>query len=152
MSNVRNPAEPNTSGDSLGFRCAMTAGRPPDGSGFMLTALDVAQSLSDMVAASNSDPGNDQAALTEWASSLTQLKQQLQTGDQGGAQITISTLQTQLSNLKASGKLTPGLNWRLSGGLGWISNQFTPIVTPAIVPSPTLGVATPAPVGTPAGG
>ena len=109
----------------------------------MLTALDVVQTLNQMVTASANEPGNDQAALAPWLTSLADLKQSLQAGDQARAPVTLAALQTQLSNLKAGGKITAALDWRLNGGLAWISNQFEPLATPAVVPTPTPGNGAP---------
>ena len=148
MSNVRNPADPSVSGDSLGFRCAMTTTRPAGGQ-FALTALDVAQSLSDMATASASQQGNDQNALSAWVNALGSLRQSLQSGDQAQVQVTITALQTQLGNMRTANQITADLNWRLTGGLTWIANQVTPLTTPVVVPTPTAGSPVPVTPTTP---
>jgi hypothetical protein len=132
MSNVRNPAEPSVSGDSLGFRCAMTAGRPPVESGLVLTPLDVAQNLDAMMP----EAPTDEAALTEWLGLLGDLKQDLQQNNRARTLVTVTALKSQLSNMQAANQITPGLAWRAGGGLTWITDQC-PEPTGVPVPTPT---------------
>ncbi len=145
----RNPAQPDVSGDSLGFRCAMSTERPPVDSGIVLTPLDAAQGLAGLLNQAKATANLDQAVLAEWLSALDDLKQALQSGDDATAVGLLGVRLDRLKEQQSTGQLDPSLAWRLKRSLQWVRSQIAgqaestgtpqagPGVTPHSIPLPS---------------
>jgi sulfatase-modifying factor enzyme 1 len=150
LSTVRNPAKPNISGDSLGFRCAMNGSRPVDTSNIFLTPVDLTAGLAKLVQQVPPDSGNDPAVLADWLAALGNLQQSLQSGDHAQALTIISQRAQVLPGQKRDNLIMPGLAWQLERGLIWVETSISSTITSTTTTSTELPTqSTPQVTGTP---
>ncbi|MBN1310018.1 MAG: SUMF1/EgtB/PvdO family nonheme iron enzyme [Anaerolineae bacterium] len=123
-SSARNPTRPTTSGDSTGFRCAMTVGHPPAESSVVLTSLDAAQALSVIVQQAQNDSRSDADTMESWLTALSDLSTALSIGDNQKALGIIVENSERLPAQIEDELLTPSMAFRLENGLVWIREQL----------------------------
>lgn len=136
----RNPARPDISGDSLGFRCALMADYPTVDSGIALTPLDAVRVLSERLAQNQE---LDQALRDQWVSALQDINLALASGDNAGARALAST---QLSQPGLSNGPARASAWQLKRAIEWMLSQLPEAAEPIATDTPALDVT---PVVTP---
>ena len=141
----RNPARPDISGDSLGFRCALMAEYPSIESGILLTPLDVTRKLTDIV---EQTAIIDAAIRDEWLSALIDLRTALETGNNASARQIVTARLDQLAIQGATNQLADSLAWQLEQGLQWMNSQLPEVLQTPLTETPALNLtplATPSP-------
>lgn len=150
LSSFRNPVRPTTASNEIGFRCAMTAGRPSYTSGILLTPLDTSNALSELLEAVSQEQIVESPAasadtvpdeLDQWITALDEITLALQSGNNSQA-LTLVTLRLgALEDLQEEILFTPSLKFKLEEGLSWIQEQLAPppppTATPTISATPT---------------
>lgn len=127
---VRNPVRPSTTSNELGFRCAMTAGRPPSESHIELTPLDLVAEYQALIEAAKSATGNDASVLDDWVESLESLKEALASVDHVSAVNLIRERLDRLAGQRKNGQIAATLALQLENGLNWIQGQMgVPLAT-----------------------
>jgi serine/threonine protein kinase/formylglycine-generating enzyme required for sulfatase activity len=121
VSTLRNPTRATTYGEDIGFRCALSAERPPVESGVFLTPIDAVTALLQRVEAAND---GDDAALDEWESVLDGLRDSLQSGEQEIAQSLVNDRLEWLGAAQNRAQLEGALALQLENGLLWIREQL----------------------------
>jgi len=126
-SSFRNPTQPTVNGETIGFRCAMTASRPPAESGVVLAPLDASQMLAAVVEQSKADTENDADAMSQWQTVFSDLNTALSGGDRQKALGIVVESTQRLSKHVEDQLVTATLASRLSRGLAWIQAQLSTI-------------------------
>jgi hypothetical protein len=126
-SSFRNPALPTVNGETTGFRCAMSASRPPAESGVVLAPLDASQSLAAVVEQSKADTENDADAISQWQTVFSDLNTALSSGDRQKALGIVVESTQRLSRHVEDQLISSTLASRLSRGLAWIQDQLSMI-------------------------
>ena len=124
VTTVRNPVRPATASNEIGFRCAMTAGRPPAESHIDLTPLDLIREYQALIEAAKSGTGNDAATLDEWIESLKSLQEALAGVDHVGAVNLIRERLDRLDTQRTNGQIAESLAVQFENGLNWIQDQL----------------------------
>ncbi|HEC21898.1 MAG TPA: hypothetical protein ENI95_03155 [Chloroflexi bacterium] len=123
LSSLRNPTPATAYGEDIGFRCAMTASRPPAESGILLTPLDTVEAFVALLEEAREKPENDRATLDEWTAALEDLRGALQSGDHERALSLIDERLERLTGQRDSGLLSDRLALQLRNGLRWMREQ-----------------------------
>ncbi len=123
VSTLRNPTRATTYGEDIGFRCAMSAERPPVASGVLLTPIDATAALRDRVEASRNG-GEDNAVMGDWESALDSLREALQSGEQETALSLVNERLDWLGAASNRAQLEGALPFQLEHGLLWIREQL----------------------------
>lgn len=141
----RNPVRPTTFSNEIGFRCAMSAERPPAESGILLSPLEVTSALTALVeetkdehtSGTRSDSVEGMLAeLDGWLEALTKIDVALKNGDNQTALVLTTRRLTHLDAQRDSGLFADDTLWLLENGLRWMEDQLTPKPTPT--PAPTV--------------
>ena len=143
----RNPTRPDINGDGLGFRCAMSTERPTADSGIVVTPLDATQGLASIM---NSATGVEPGLLAEWFAALNDMRDALQTGDDGAALALIDAQLDRLAEQQSTGLLSDSLAWQLKRGLIWTRGRLAPKVEATATAAALLPTETIAPTEAPA--
>jgi hypothetical protein len=123
VSSVRNPVRPTTASNEIGFRCAMTAGRPPVESGIVLTPIDFVTAAQSLLEKAHSDPTIDGPTLDEWQAVLSELNDALVAVDHPSAAALITARLERLQTHSSTGLISGPLVLKLDHGLRWILGQ-----------------------------
>jgi hypothetical protein len=118
---VRNPVRPTTNSNEIGFRCGMTASRPPAGSRIAMSPLDLIVELKAILG--QPPAGSDSGVLDAWSTSLDALAEALTEIDRE----TVTALTTEglerLNTQQENNQLAPSLALQLDRALRWIQEQ-----------------------------
>jgi hypothetical protein len=117
---VRNPVAPTTASDEIGFRCAMSAGRPPGDSQIVLSPLDLIAVLKTAITSAHNEPSNDDPTLDEWTAALDDLAEALTEIDRTATAALITERMERLADQEGNGLLHDPLAHQLANGLRWI--------------------------------
>lgn len=120
VTNVRNWASPEAAGDDLGFRCALNTRDPADGSGILLTPLDLTRALFGEFEAAREQAGADTGAISGWEEALTRLETALVEGRDDTARAIIEDRLVQVTRQRSSEALPSGLALRLDSAMLWM--------------------------------
>jgi hypothetical protein len=126
ISSLRNPAPPGAYGPDLGFRCAMSAERPPLDSGIVLSPIDATETLVALLEAAKDNPANDDPTLDEWITTLDAIRTALRDGDNATALAMLNDRLPRLAEQRGFGFFTPRVGMQLDYALRWIQVQLTP--------------------------
>ncbi len=135
-SSVRNPVQPQTASNEIGFRCAMADPRPAEDGAIALTPLELTGAFRSLLNAARANPSNDAPTLDSWEASLDDLNQLLTAVNHPGAAALITRMLGDLQTQRESGLISEGLALQLQLGLEWVQTEIAPTSTPALTATP----------------
>ncbi len=133
ISSFRNPVRPTTSSNEIGFRCAMSAERPPVESGILLAPVDVMEALGGLVEAAKEGLDEEyppavaeemEGDLDDWIEALEKIGTALKSGDNA---VALSLIERRLARFEAQDEPLPfsdQLAWQIERGLVWAQEQL----------------------------
>lgn len=136
ITTVRNPVQPRTVSNEIGFRCAVSTSRPLAGSEIMLTPLELVAAFQLKLEAARNNPSVDGPTMDEWTQALDLLRQALEGVDHQTAIQLIAQRLDRIALQRQGALLDPTLALQLENGLRWIDQQLT---HPTVTPIPTAG-------------
>jgi len=125
LASSRNSVQPDQASDEIGFRCALAGERPPVDSGILTLPTDVIDALAELINDAASSPDTSPALAAALASSLSNARTALETGNADAALLALTTARDALDSA-TPGDLPAGVRYRVDRGLRWLQGQAAP--------------------------